>query len=164
VSERADPAAPTGETPKARADRELIELLNEVRVALPGVTVLFGFLLAVPFARGWSRTSTFQRDVFVIAFLATAVSIGLLTAPSSYHRLRFRAADKEQLVKLGNALSIGGIFCLAIALTAVVLLVTDVLLSRTAAVASTASIATVLVLLWYGLPLAGRLRGRRGRS
>ncbi len=118
----------------------------------------------MPFARGWSRTSTFQRDVFVIAFLATAISIGLLTAPSSYHRLRFRQADKEHLVKLGNALAIGGIFCLAIALTAVVLLVTDVLLSRTAAVASTASVAAVLVFLWYGLPLAGRLRGRRGRS
>ena len=78
------------ETPKERADRELIELLNELRVVLPGVTVLLAFLLAVPFAKGWSRVTVFQRDVFVVAFLATAVSVALLTAPSSYHRLRFR--------------------------------------------------------------------------
>ena len=72
------------ETPKERANRELIELLNELRVVLPGVTVLLAFLLAVPFANGWTRVTSFQRDVFVVAFLSTAVAVALLTAPSSY--------------------------------------------------------------------------------
>ena len=73
-----DERPPQDETPKERADRELIELLNELRVVLPGITVLLGFLLAVPFARGWTRVTEFQRDVFVIAFLATAVSVARL--------------------------------------------------------------------------------------
>src|SRR3954452_8429114 len=85
------------ETPKERANRELIELLNELRVVLPGVTGLLAFLLAVPFAKGWTRITAFQRDVFVVAFLSTAVSVALLTAPSSYHRLRFRQDNKEHL-------------------------------------------------------------------
>src|SRR5213592_241551 len=90
------------ETPKERADRELIELLNELRVVLPGVTVLLAFLLAVPFANGWTHVTTFQRDVFVVAFLSTAVAVALLTAPSSYHRLRFRQGNKERMVTMGN--------------------------------------------------------------
>src|SRR5437763_16905577 len=89
------------ETPKERADRELIELLNELRVVLPGVTVLLAFLLAVPFANGWTRVTEFQRDVFVVAFLATAVSVAILTAPSSYHRLRFRQGNKRPLLGVG---------------------------------------------------------------
>ena len=149
-----------GETPKERADRELIELLNEVRVALPGVTVLFGFLLAVPFARGWTHVTRFQTDVFLVAFLATAVSIALLTAPSAYHRLRFRAANKERLVLLGNKLALAGIAALAVALVAVVLLVTDVILERAAAIAAAGVIVVVLGGLWVGLPLGDRLRGR----
>src|SRR4029077_1634564 len=76
------------ETPKEQADRELLELLNELRVVLPSVTVLLAFLLAVPFAKGWTRVTTFQRAVFVVAFLASAVSVAFLAAPSSYHRLR----------------------------------------------------------------------------
>src|ERR1700758_719769 len=102
------------ETPKERANRELLELLNELRVVLPGVTVLLAFLLAVPFARGWTRVTTFQRDVFVIAFLASAVSVALLAAPTSYHRLRFRHGEKAQLVRLGNSLAIAGIAAAAI--------------------------------------------------
>src|SRR4029077_2654780 len=86
------------ETPKERANRELIELLNELRVVLPGVTVLFAFLLAVPFAKGWPKVTPFERDVFIVAALATGVSIAFLTAPSSYHRLRFRHGDKSHLV------------------------------------------------------------------
>ena len=164
MSDDEDPGPEPGESPKERADRELGELLNELRVALPGVTVLFGFLLAVPFARGWSQTSTFQHDVFLVAFLATAGAIAFLTAPSSYHRLRFRDEDKERLVRLANRFAIGGIAFLAVALTAVVLLVTDVLLSRGGAVAATAGIGGLLLALWYVLPLAGRIRARRARS
>ena len=148
------------ETPKERADRELIELLNELRIVLPGVTVLFAFLLAVPFAKGWAKVTTFQRDVFLVAFLATGVSVALLTAPSSYHRLRFREGNKEHLVQIGNRLTIAGIAVFAVALEAVVLLVIDYVVSLGAAIAATVSFTTFVVALWYGLPLYARLRGR----
>jgi amino acid transporter len=151
------------ETPKERADRELIELLNELRVVLPGVTVLFAFLLAVPFAKGWTRVTSFQRDVFVVAFLSTAVSIALLTAPSSYHRLRFRHGNKERMVRIGNRLSIAGILASAVSLEAVVVLVMDTVVSRGAAVAAAAGLFVVVASLWYGLPLLAALRERSAR-
>jgi Family of unknown function (DUF6328) len=151
------------ETPKERADRELIELLNELRVVLPGVTVLLAFLLAVPFAKGWPKTTTFQRDVFVIAFLATAVSVALLTAPSSYHRLRFRTGNKEHIVKVGNRLTIAGIVASAVSLEAVVLLVMDYVLSLGPAVAAAAALLAVIVTFWYGIAFWARLRDRPAR-
>jgi hypothetical protein len=89
-------------------DRELIELLNELRVALPGVQVLFAFLLAVPFANGWRRVTHFQRDVFFVAFLCTAAATILLIAPSTYHRLRWREHDKEHMLTTANRLTIAG--------------------------------------------------------
>ena len=148
------------ETPKERANRELIELLNELRVVLPGVTVLFAFLLAVPFAKGWARVTPFQRDVFIVAVLATGVSIAFLTAPSSYHRLRFRHGDKQRIVQVGNRLSIVGIAAFAIALEAAVLLVVDYVLSLGAAIAACAGIGTLVLVLWYGLPLWAATKGR----
>jgi heme O synthase-like polyprenyltransferase len=151
------------ETPKERADRELIELLNELRVVLPGVTVLLAFLLAVPFANGWTRVTGFQRDVFVVAFLSTAVSVALLTAPSSYHRLRFRQDDKEHMVKISNRLSIAGIVASAVSLEAVVVLVMDSVVSRGAAVAAAVGLFAVIALLWYGLALLDALRDRSAR-
>jgi hypothetical protein len=151
------------ESPKEQADRELLELLNELRVVLPGVTVLLAFLLAVPFAKGWTRVTTFQRDVFVVAFLASAVSVAFLAAPSSYHRLRFRQGEKAQLVKLGNTLAIVGIAAAAVALEAVVLLVIDFVLSRGAAIAAAAALFVVVATLWYFLPLRAALRDRSAR-
>ena len=151
------------ETPKERANRELIELLNELRIVLPGVTVLLAFLLAVPFANGWTRVTSFQRDVFVVAFLATAVSVALLTAPSSYHRLRFRHGDKEHMVKVGNRLSIAGIAASAVSLEAVVLLVMDAVLSLGAAIAAAVALFAVVSSLWYLLPLSAALRDRSAR-
>ncbi len=147
------------ETPKERADRELIELLNELRIVLPGVTVLFGFLLAVPFAKGWAKVTTFQRDVFLVAFLATGVSVVLLTTPTSYHRLRFREGNKEHLVRIGNRLTIAGIAAFAVALEAVVLLAIDYVVSLGVAIAASVCFTTFVVALWYGLPLYARLRG-----
>jgi amino acid transporter len=149
---------PEEETPKERADRELIELLNELRVVLPGVTVLFAFLLAVPFAKGWPKVTPFERDVFLVAFLATGVSVVFLTAPSSYHRLRFRAGNKERIVRVGSRLAIAGITAFAVALEAVVLLVFDYVVSRGAAIVVAVVFTLLVVVLWYGLPLHGKLR------
>ena len=158
-----DERPPEEETPKERADRELIELLNELRVVLPGVTVLLAFLLAVPFAKGWTRVTSFQRDVFVVAFLSTAVSVALLTAPSSYHRLRFRQGNKERIVKIGSRLTIAGIAVSAVSLLAVVVLVMDFVVSRGAAIAAAASLFVVVVVFWYGLALVAELRDRSAR-
>jgi amino acid transporter len=159
----ADEQSQPDETPKERADRELIELLNELRVVLPGVTVLLAFLLAVPFAKGWPRVTDFQRNVFVVAFLSTAVSVALLTAPSSYHRLRFRQGNKERIVRIGNRLTIAGIAASAVSLLAVVVLVMDFVVSRNAAIAAAAALFVVIAALWYGLALVAELRDRSAR-
>ena len=159
----ADEQSQRDETPKERADRELIELLNELRVVLPGITVLLAFLLAVPFAKGWPKTTSFQRDVFVVAFLATALSVALLTAPSSYHRLRFRQGNKERMVRIGNRLSIAGIASSAVSLLAVVVLVMDYVVSKDAAIAAAAALFAVIAVLWYGLALVAELRDRSAR-
>jgi hypothetical protein len=157
-----DRSARPSESPKERHDRELIELLNELRVALPGVQVLFAFLLAVPFAQGWRRVTGFQKDVFFVAFIATAVSSALMIAPSSYHRLLWRREDKQHIVEMGNRLMIAGLFALAVAIEAVVLLVADYLFSRTTAIVTTICLGLVFVVFWYGLALRARLRdGRR---
>src|SRR5947207_15075169 len=108
-------------------NRELIELLNELRVALPGVQVLFAFLLAVPFANGWQRVTDFQRDVFFVAFLTTTAATILLIAPSTYHRLRWPEHDNEHMLVTANRLTIAGSVFLAAAMVWVVLLLTDLL-------------------------------------
>ena len=140
-------------------DQKLIEFLNELRVALPGVQVLFAFLLAVPFASGWERVTRFQRDVFFIAFLSTAAATMLLIAPSAYHRLRWKDDDLKGLLEIANRLTIAGISFLAVGMTAVVLLITDLLFSSGPAIVVTGVVALGFGWFWYGLALRGRARG-----
>jgi hypothetical protein len=135
------------ESKEDRHNRELIELLNELRVALPGVQVLFAFLLAVPFANGFPKLGRVDRDIFFVAFIATAVSTVLLIAPSSYHRLRWRQHDKEKLLVTSNVLTIAGLACLAIAITSVVFVITEFLFQRTWAATFSALIAACFLLL-----------------
>ena len=153
-----DRGAEPGESPKQRHDRELIELLNELRVALPGVQVLFAFLLAVPFAQGWKNVTDFQKDVFFVAFLATAIASALLIAPSAYHRLRWRVEDKGRIVRISNRLTIAGLFFLAVSILSSVLLVTDYIFDKTFAIATTAALGVVFAVLWYGLAAWGYVR------
>jgi hypothetical protein len=141
---------------KEDLDRELIELLNELRVALPGVQVLFAFLLAVPFANGWQRVTDFQRDVFFVAFLCTAAATILLIAPSTYHRLRWREHDKEHMLVTANWLTLAGSAFLALAMIAVVLLISDLLFSLGWALLATALVALGFGWFWYGLALLRR--------
>ncbi len=150
------------ESEEQRHDRELIELLNELRVALPGVQVLFAFLLAVPFASGFPRLGKLDRDVFFVAFIATALSTVALIAPSSYHRLRWRQSDKERMLVFSNRLTIAGLALLAVAITCVVFVITDFLFHRSWAAAFTALVAAAFLVVWYGLPLASAIRDRRG--
>jgi hypothetical protein len=139
-------------------NRELIELLNELRVALPGVQVLFAFLLAVPFANGWQRVTNFQRDVFFVAFLCTATATILLIAPSTYHRLRWREHDKEHMLVTANRLTIAGSAFLAAAMVSVVLLITDLLFSLGWALLATVVVAAAFAWFWYGLALTRAAR------
>jgi hypothetical protein len=147
----------TQESSDDRVNRELIELLNELRVALPGVQVLFAFLLAVPFAQRFSEVTDFQRGVFFATLLLTSISAALLIAPSVYHRIHFRQQDKEELLFTSNRLSIGGIGFLAIAMIGAVVLVTDVLYAPVTTVIAGLASAVVFGWFWAALPLA-RLR------
>jgi amino acid transporter len=149
------------ESNEDRHNRELIELLNELRVALPGVQVLFAFLLAVPFANGFPKLGKLDRNVFFVAFIATALSTVLLIAPSSYHRLRWRQRDKERLLVVSNYLTIAGLGCLAVAISCAVFVITDFLFHRAWAAAFTALVALAFLVFWYGLPLAAAIRDRR---
>jgi amino acid transporter len=149
------------ESEQERRNRELIELLNELRVALPGVQVLFAFLLAVPFANGFPKLGKLDRDIFFVAFITTALSTVFLIAPSSYHRLRWRAHDKERMLRTSNVLTISGLSLLAVSVTCVVFVITDFLFHRAWAGVFTALIAVAFLVLWYGLPLAGAIAERR---
>jgi Family of unknown function (DUF6328) len=147
------------ESEEERVDRNLTELLTELRVALPGVQVLFAFLLVVPFNNRFAQVTAFQKNVYFVTLLfATAASIFLI-APTIHHRIEFRRQDKEHIVVVSNRLSIAGLTCLSIAMTGAILLITDVLFSATTAVITTATLAAAFAIVWYALPL-GRLRRR----
>jgi hypothetical protein len=148
----------SAESKEERHDRELIELLNELRVALPGVQVLFAFLLGVPFTQRFKEVTDLQKDVYFLTFLCTAVATALLIAPSAYHRLEWRRGDKEHLLRVSNRLAIAGTVFLALAISGSVFVVTDMLFEPASAAVVAAATAAVFGWFWYGLPLARRLR------
>jgi hypothetical protein len=139
-----------------KLDRELIELLNELRVALPGVQVLFGFLLVVPFSQGWSRVTETERKVFFATFISTAIATVLLIAPSAQHRILWRARDKEALLQRANALALAGTLFLALAITGAVWVVTDVIYQQAPTALVTAGTAGVFAWFWFVWPLLRR--------
>ena len=147
------------ETEKDRLNRELIELLNELRVALPGVQVLFAFLLALPFQARFAETTPFQRDVYFAGLILALVATALLIAPTAVHRLNFRQHDKEAIVLISNQLVIAGTGVLALAMICVVALIADVLFGGVVTVLAAFFSALVFALLWVVLPLSPRARG-----
>jgi len=151
------------ETETQRVNRELNELLNELRVALPGVQVLFAFLLAVPFQQRFHETTVLQRDVYYATFSCALVATALLIAPTALHRLNFRVADKRVIVMVSNGLAIAGIGVLALALVGVMMLITDVLFGTTAAIVGAALAGVLFASLWAALPLRERHQARAGR-
>jgi Family of unknown function (DUF6328) len=150
-------AEKTGEDPQERTARELIELLQELRIVIPGVQVLFAFLLTVPFSQGFSKLDSLQRDVFFATLMCTAATTALLIAPSSHHRLLFRQGVREQRVKMGNLLAILGLVFLVPAMVGVLFVITDLIFGTGVAIVTTAVVTIVFVLLWFVLPL--RFRG-----
>jgi hypothetical protein len=159
---------PMTDQPKAeqdhRFDREWPELLDEIRVALPGVQILFGFLLAAPFSAHFPTDMTDLRRTYFLCFLCTAASSAFLIAPTVYHRLHWRrdVRDKEQMMRTCNRLAIIGVSLLAIAMTLAVYVVASVVSSGGAAVAATILAALTFLGLWFTLPLMRRSRDRAG--
>ena len=141
-----------------RLDRNLGELLQELRVALPGIQVLFAFLLAVPFQQNFTEISPFEEKVYFGTLLCTAISAALLISPTAYHRLTFHLQQKRELVFLANRLAIAGLAFLALAMTGAVMLITDVLFGGIATVFFSTAAATMFAVLWGVLPLRRRVK------
>lgn len=154
------------ETEKERVDRELIEMLNELRVALPGVQVLFAFLLLLPFQQAFAQVTPLDRGLYFVAFCATATASVLLIAPSTYHRIRFRDGDKEQMLRTSNVLFLAGTALLGLAIATVVFLIADVLFGEALGAVSAAVAAGVVVWFWFALPLSRKVKdaGSTGRG
>ena len=135
-------------------DRQVAEILQELRVAITGGQILFGFLLTVPFAQRWSDTDDLQRTLFLITLVTIAAATGCFIAPTAAHRVRFHQGDRSFLVAYANVAAIAGLVCLMTAMLSAMLLVTDFVFSRTTAIVSTGAIALVLLTLWFAVPLA----------
>lgn len=160
VNEMTERPSGRDESEEERLDRNLSELLQELRVALPGVQVLFAFLLAVPFQQNFTKISEFEKNVYFATLLLTALSAALLIAPSAYHRLTFRYQQKHRLVFISNRLAIAGLATLALAMTCAIMLITDLLFGTVATIITVAVALTMFVVLWAVLPLKRRFKYR----
>jgi hypothetical protein len=147
------------ESEQERLNRELDQLLNELRVAMPGVQVLFAFLLTVPFQQRFTQVTDFQRDVYFATLLAATAASALFIAPTAYHRLTFRARDKPALIRISSRLAVAGLVSLAAAMNGAVLLVTDVLFDSTTVTITVGVTGTLFVGLWFVLGLVRRMSG-----
>jgi hypothetical protein len=142
-----------GGTPVDKTNRQMIELLNELRVALPGVQILLGFLLTVPFSARFDELSRFQKDTLGLTILLTALSTACLIAPSAAHRIRFGKGDRAWLIESASRLLLAGLFFLALAIVAALVLVGDVLYDGPLALVGAVLVLVVIVVLWLVRPL-----------
>ena len=143
---------------KEDLDRELIELLNELRVTLPGVQVLFAFLLIVPFSQQFEEINDLQKYAYLVALTFTALGSAFLIAPTPYHRIRWRDQDKDAMLRLANRLALAGTICVAIAMPCALFFVTDFLFKSPVPALLAALVIGVIVTFWYALPLERELR------
>ena len=153
---RRPPRADRDETPAERADRNMAELLQELRVALPGVQVLFAFLLAVPFQQRFATVTAFQEKTFFVTLLLSSAATAFLIAPTAYHRLNFARRDKAHIVAMASRLTIVGLGLLALAMTGAVMLVTDFLFGDTTVTITVTATGLMFVFLWFAMPLMRR--------
>lgn len=157
LADTPEPSRP-GETEAERDDRNMMELLQELRVTGLGVQVLFGFLLSLPFTKRFAELSHPQRGLYVASLLLAAISTALLLAPVAYHRLVFRQHRKEQMVKDANIMAILGLGSVGLAISAAVLLVLSFVEKGLSAVVITVCVVCLFAGLWFALPLARRVR------
>lgn len=153
----------TLEDSKQRIDRELLEFLNELRVVLPGVQLLFGFLLAMPFYGGFERAGLLERRMYFVCFTLSCASCAFLIAPSLYHRLHWRrdVRDKEEMLRTFNRLAIIGGALLGLAMVSTLFLISNWVFGLTEGLVAASAGAALFGGLWYALPLR---RKRRDRS
>ena len=137
-----------------RTERQMAELLGELRVALPGVQILFAFLLTVPFAQGFTRVTNFQKNLFFATLLFTAISTACLIAPTATHRLRFHKRDRKYVIEAAQKLMIAGLVFLALAILGAVMLITDFLYDGSVRWIWPALVALVIAMFWFARPLA----------
>ena len=147
---------PRDESEAQRADRNLGELLQELRVAGLGVQVLFGFLLSLPFTNRFTRLSSGQHDLYLACLVLAAVATALLLGPVAYHRLVFRRGQKESLVRAASVMAIAGLATVGLAVSAAVLLVTGYVASGLTAAVISVLVFLVFGLLWFAFPLTRR--------
>lgn len=140
------------ESERERLNRELIELLNELRVVLPGVQVLFAFLLTIPFARGFPKLDHLDRDLYFVSLLSTMLATILLVTPSAYHRIVWRHHDKVDLLAVSNKLALAGIAVLACALTCSLFMISDFVFGAVVAGAVAAASGVTFASMWFLLP------------
>ena len=140
--------------PESKQDRELIELLNELRVVLPGVQVLFAFLLTVPFTQYFPKVTDSQQNVYFAALLLTALTTAVLIAPTAFHRIRWRDGDKEALLQLSNKFALVGLVLLGTALSCAIWLITDILYGSPWSFIVTGVGVAIFVTLWAVIPLS----------
>ena len=150
---RTEQARP-GETVAERADRNVIELLNELRVVGIGIQVMFGFLLTIPFDNRFTKLDHPERAIYLSTVVLAALSTALLVAPVAYHRLLFRRHEKESLVRVTNVLAIAGLVTVGLAVCSAVLLVTSFVAPGLRSVLITAVLVCVFAGLWFALPLS----------
>jgi hypothetical protein len=146
------------EDDQERLNRQMMELLNELRVAMPGVQVLFGFLLTVPFQQRFRQVTEFQETVYFVTLVAAAVATAFLIAPSAYHRVTFQAHEKPNIIGIGTAQMLVGLCALGVAMNGAVLLVTDVLFEADTVRVTVALLATLYFTLWFGLGIVRRIQ------
>ncbi len=144
------------ESPKERVDRELIELLNGLRVILPGVQVLLAFLLTVPFSARFAEATSVDKGLYFVTVLLTVAAIGALTMPAAYHRIRFRQGDKERMLRVSNVFAIAGLVLLTFAMACVVFLITNVIYGLAAALPVALLALALLGFSWFAVPLIWR--------
>jgi hypothetical protein len=141
------------ETEAERLDRNLMELLQELRVAIPGVQVLFAFLLVVPFNQRFPQITNFQQTIYFVTLLLATGATMFLIAPTVHHRVQFREQDKERIVLTASRFAIVGLALLAAAMTGAILLITDMLYKSTTVTIVAAVVAVMFFMLWYAVPI-----------
>ncbi len=150
------------ESEEEREDRNLLELLQELRVAGIGIQVVFGFLLSLPFTTRFAKLDAPQRHLYIVTLLLAATAIGLLSAPVAYHRLVFRQHKKERLIRVANGMALAGLAVVGLAISSAVLLVSGVVLRGIAVPVVSASVVGMFAILWFVVPiLCADLMGER---
>jgi hypothetical protein len=149
-------AARSNESPKERVDRELGELLEEIRVILPGVEILFGFLIILPFSEGFGDIHGSERIVYLVSLLCVSTGLALLVAPTPYHRIRFREGDKPALLLIANRMVVCAAVLVAIGIALSLYLAVQTVVGSTTAGVIAGFNALWIAWFWFGLPLLRR--------